>query len=441
VPAPSASEPANPLTDQARAALNLRLSTSAQAPVAVALSGGGDSVALLAMVADWARRVGRPVLALTVDHGLNADSAGWTRFARDLALSHGAAWRGLNWTGDKPTSGLPAAARLARHRLLADAARAGGASVILLGHTRDDVAEAEWMRAQGSTLGHLRDWSPSPVWPDGRDLMLARPLLGAGRQELRDWLTTQGQGWIEDPTNEDLRFARSRARQALATHPEPAGEPATRFPSALSRPPLQPGAGYAGTIALRRGADASTLAVAIACAGGGEALPRGRRLGTLIQRLATGDDFTASLAGARIEAEGDGLLVMREAGEQRRGGMAPAPLARHKATVWDGRFEIEAGQAGRIGAAAGHLAALDPDDRAALGALPAAARGTVPVLFRDGDARPVLAWRAARVRCLVASRLALATGQIENETELNVATLGEIAPSDLFQRGDGANAA
>ena len=114
------------------------------------------------MATDWARGNGRRLLTLTVDHGLNPDSAGWTVFAERAAREAGADWRGLHWTGPKPVTGLPAAARMARHRLIADAARAAGARVVLFAHTADDIAEGEVMRAEGSTLGRLRDWSPSP---------------------------------------------------------------------------------------------------------------------------------------------------------------------------------------------------------------------------------------------------------------------------------------
>jgi tRNA(Ile)-lysidine synthase len=173
----------------------------------------------LRLAADWARANGRRLLALTVDHGLTPDSSAWTTFAERAARAAGADWRGLCWTGPRPATGLSAAARSARHRLIADAAREAGARVILLAHTADDIAEGEVMRAGGSTLGLLRDWSPSPVWPEGRGLMLFRPMLGAGRREVRDWLAGQGANWIDDPGNEDPRFARSRARQALISVP------------------------------------------------------------------------------------------------------------------------------------------------------------------------------------------------------------------------------
>ena len=127
-------------------AMRRRLAPGSAAPLAVALSGGGDSLALLHLTMDWAERRGRPVVAFTVDHGLNADSPSWTRAAGDAARAVGADWRALRWEGPKPTSGVQARARAARHALLAEAARDAGARVLLMGHTADDIAEGEVMQ-------------------------------------------------------------------------------------------------------------------------------------------------------------------------------------------------------------------------------------------------------------------------------------------------------
>src|SRR5213079_1546584 len=125
-------------------------------------------------------------------------------------------FRALGWSGDKPTTGLPAAARAARHALLADAAREAGARAILMGHTADDILEARLMRAEGSTTPDPREWTPSPAWPQGRGVFLLRPLLDLRRADLRRWLSARGETWIDDPANEDASYARPRARQALA---------------------------------------------------------------------------------------------------------------------------------------------------------------------------------------------------------------------------------
>ena len=139
-----------------RAALDRRLDRASAAPLAVGFSGGGDSLFLLKAVLD----LGRPVLALVVDHQLQPDSVRWTADAVAKARALGAEARALVWSGDKPATGLPAAARRARHALLANAAREAGARVLLLGHTASDLAEGAAMRAQGSTVSDPREWAP-----------------------------------------------------------------------------------------------------------------------------------------------------------------------------------------------------------------------------------------------------------------------------------------
>ena len=185
-------------------------------PIAVAVSGGGDSLAALLAAKAWADRHGRRVLALTVDHGLQPQSAAWTRFAAgETAARLGADFRALTWDGPKPCAGLPAAARRARHRLIAEAARRAGARVVVFGHTADDILEAELMKAEGARLGGLREWAPSPVWPQGRGVFLLRPLLELRRAAIRDVLLQAGETWIDDPANEDPRSTRARARLRL----------------------------------------------------------------------------------------------------------------------------------------------------------------------------------------------------------------------------------
>src|SRR5258708_18645706 len=202
--------------------MDARLEGGVERPLAVALSGGGDSLALLLMAHAWASQANRRLIAFTVDHALQADSRQWCLWCAGRAMRLGIAHRTLTWTGEKPRTGIAAAARAARHRLIADAARAAGARGILFGRTADDVLEAEAMRADGLAIASPHAWSPSPVWPGGRDLFILRPLLGARRSALRDWLSDRGEAWIDDPANADPRQPRARVRAliaALATQP------------------------------------------------------------------------------------------------------------------------------------------------------------------------------------------------------------------------------
>jgi tRNA(Ile)-lysidine synthase len=370
------------------------------------------------MVTDWARIARRRVLAITVDHGLNPDSASWNRLCEAEARRLGADWVLRRWEGDKPSTGLPAGARRARHALIADAARDAGARVVLFGHTADDVVEGDWMRERGSTLGRLREWSPSPAWPEGRGLMLLRPMLSERREALRDYLRARGAGWIDDPGN--ARFERGRASLSA---PRLADCSALRASS-----PLPLGEGFEG---------GDDLSATILCAAGHDRLPRSDRLDALLDRLARSHPFTATLAGARIEATGHRLLILREAGEFRRRPPVPLPLTPDRPAVWDGRYEITTSEPGwSVVPALGRLAALSDADRAVAALSPAAARGALPVLIRDGDPRPVLAWRNARVLALAPRRLKLAqwafSGETTQERDLVSPVHGETLPPDLF---------
>jgi tRNA(Ile)-lysidine synthase len=420
-----------------RARLDARLDGEARSPLALALSGGGDSLALALMAARWAQEHSRTLLILTVDHGLNPNSLGWTRACGETARRIGARFQALEWTGPRPSSGLPAAARQARHRLLAQAAREAGARVLLMGHTLDDVAEAGAMRAGGSTTPSPREWAPSPAWPEGRDVFLLRPLLGMGRQSLRDWLIAQGETWIEDPGNLDPRFARSRARTTLAGRP----------PAPVSDCTLSPDRQAAADLALRVEArpfgleiprrvlrnaapDAARRVIATAClsAGGGVRAPRGGPLDRLAARLAGSELFQATLAGALILAENDRVAFGRAAGEMRRQGVCDLVLPADGEAVFDGRFQVEATSAVRIMPLEGRLSHLAAADRNRLATVPPAFRGALPGVEAGGAFR--LAGTLAsgvRIRPLARRRLLAACGS----------TPDEAAATALSQEGSG----
>ena len=315
------------------------LRTDIDRPLAVALSGGGDSLALALMAADWARAQGRPLLILSVDHQLRPQSLAWTDQCEAIARRLGADFRRLLWAGAKPNTGLPAAARHARHRLLAQAAREAGAKVILMGHTGSDLAESALMRASGSSTPDPRVWSPSPVWPQGREVFLLRPLLGLSRADLRAWLTEQGETWIEDPANADLAYARVRARTADPGQVGRASDPAN-VGSLLATTTGDD----AGVLTLPRAAfreaapeaQSRYLSAACLCAAGTARPPRPDRVDRLTQRLCGSEGVVATLAGARIAADDQNVRFTREIGELARTGGAGIDDE-----VWDGRFEID----------------------------------------------------------------------------------------------------
>ncbi len=181
--------------------------------VGVAVSGGSDSMAMLHLLHRWAGEKGVVLHAVTVDHGLRkaaADEAkGVGEFCAGLGISHTT----LNWTGWDGKGNLQDQARRARYRLMTDWAKARGIETIALGHTADDQAETFLMRlARGSGVDGLSGMQQRRK-TDGVEWV--RPALLLHRQQLRDHLVRHNINWIDDPSNEDERFERVKARKVL----------------------------------------------------------------------------------------------------------------------------------------------------------------------------------------------------------------------------------
>ena len=183
--------------------------------IVLAVSGGPDSIALMWLAARWRRALARGprLIAVTVDHGLRPEAAREAREVKRLARSLDLPHRTLRWTRRKPKTGLPAAARAARYRLLAQAARASGATHILTAHTRDDQAETLLMRMlRGSGIAGLAAMARESE----RDGVRAGASV-AGYFEVaahRDAHKAKI-GFADDPTNRDTSFTRPRLRALM----------------------------------------------------------------------------------------------------------------------------------------------------------------------------------------------------------------------------------
>jgi len=172
--------------------------------VAVACSGGGDSIATLHLTV---RALGAArVTALSVNHNLRPEAADEIALVSRHCAALGVGHQVLNWQWSG-VGNVQAAAREGRHSALLGAT----SGAILMGHTADDQAETVLLRlARGSGVDGLA--GIRPVY--GR---LIRPLLGETRADLRDWLRAEGLDWVDDPSNEDSRFDRIRARKMAET--------------------------------------------------------------------------------------------------------------------------------------------------------------------------------------------------------------------------------
>jgi tRNA(Ile)-lysidine synthase len=199
----------------------------------VAVSGGPDSVTLLALLAEWAGRPGRPeIVAATIDHGLREGSAAEAqavaRFCDGLGVPHAL----LPWLGPKPATGLQNRARTARYHLLAREAERRGGAVVVTAHTLDDQAETLLMRmAHGSGPAGLVGMRARSR-RDG--IALARPLLSVSKARLVATARARGLWFAADPSNLDPRFERVRWRMLLPVLSE-AGLDADRLGTLATR--------------------------------------------------------------------------------------------------------------------------------------------------------------------------------------------------------------
>ncbi|MEP2641960.1 tRNA lysidine(34) synthetase TilS [Roseobacter sp.] len=179
----------------------------------VAVSGGGDSVALLHLLDDFARTHGIALHVITIDHGLRPEAA--TEAVQVAQLCQHLGWphtiaRWTDWNGQ---GNLQKAARDARYRLIADWARDTGLNTVALGHTLDDQAETVLMRlGRGAGVDGLSAMAPRRL---SQGVTWIRPLLSVSRDALRHDLQRRGATWIDDPSNEDTKFDRVKMRKAL----------------------------------------------------------------------------------------------------------------------------------------------------------------------------------------------------------------------------------
>ncbi len=182
--------------------------------VAVAVSGGRDSMALLHCTAHAAAALGIDVVALHVHHGLQPDAEAWARLVEQACRRWSVQFEMQRLDG-KPAKGdsVEAWARRDRYRALASMARAAGAGVVLLAHHQQDQAETFLLQAlRGAGPAGLAAM-PSQVEREG--IVWARPWLGQPADVVAAYARRHRLRFVADPSNADSRFARSRLRVQL----------------------------------------------------------------------------------------------------------------------------------------------------------------------------------------------------------------------------------
>jgi len=380
----------------------------------VAISGGSDSTALLLLLKHYLDRNApqAPLLAVTVDHGLRAESAAEAHAVASLCFTLGIAHRTMVWSDAKPASGIPAAAREARYRLLAAAARQAGIGLVVTAHTADDQAETVLMRQArsdepataygrglaGMAPATLYDWQ---TW-------IVRPLLGIERAALRAFLRNRRIVWIDDPTNSDEHYERPRVRAALyqgrgsrrigdllalaetaaAARTDRSRRAAALIRDCATRP-------VPGLIRLdpafprgERDAAVTALRLLLATAGGTPFPPDEARTASLLDKIAAAP-LCATLSRTVVDARRAGIFLYRERRD------LPAPVNAVDGTIWDGRYRIAL--RGRAGSVSVEPEGNVPAESPTMGESPAPASLIAAATAAEPAFRPVAAAAASPV--------------------------------------------
>jgi tRNA(Ile)-lysidine synthase len=400
-PVAAPGETAPPLDAAGFAALMEPLGPFESRPcLAVAVSGGADSMALCLLADGWAREREGTVVALTVDHGLRPEAAAEAARVGSWLALRGIRHRILTWRPPAGLRNVQAAARAARYELLFGWCAAAGCLHLLTAHHREDQAETLLLRlARGSGLDGLAGMAPCRETAVCR---LLRPLLPEPRARLLASLRQAGQGWIEDPSNRDHAYARVRlrvsagllAREGLS----PARLAATAGHLGRARAALEDGVtrllsgavqlhptGFA-VLAADRLVDAPPeialrgLARLAATIGGADHPPRLERLERLLAALRDGLAAGRTLAGCRFLRWRGAVAICREAAAV----APPRPLAPGLTLGWDGRFAVALAADAPSGLIVGALGAPGFGRHGAVptgrSVLPPAARAALPAL-------------------------------------------------------------
>lgn len=339
----------------------------------VAISGGSDSTGLLLALHECAARFSAHplhIIAATVDHGLRPESGREAAEVGALCTRLGISHHVLRWQGEKPVTGLAAAARLARYDLLSALAQQVDAAAILLGHTLDDQIETVSMRSQRRLEANPSSEASGEAGMAAAVLLketvwMLRPFLHTPRQMIRDHLSLRHQGWIDDPSNENMASERVRMRRALAGMDERqrvhwvariAAAQARRVALSQSACDLLAGAltmheQVAAKLSpsVREAAPqvlAYALGALIAVLGGRVHPPGRESMQSLVEKLRGREPFRCTIGRVLVQARRDDIYLVREVRN-----LPVVEYAAGEAGFWDGRFWVKAQTAATIGPA------------------------------------------------------------------------------------------
>ena len=388
----------------------------ARPAIAVAVSGGPDSLALILLAQRWARQRGGEAWALTVDHGLRPESAEEARTVAGWLASRAVPHEILVWDGEKPATGIQEAAREARYRLLAQWCRGHGVLHLLTAHHREDQVETHLIRRRaGSGIDWLAGMSAVRELAGCR---LVRPLLAVPRARLLALLAQEGQPFLHDPSNLNPAFERARLRLQGSVIPvrcedvvaESRAYGAARIErervldELLARAVSLHPAGFAMLEPSVLGGVETELVERLlgrvaACIGAARYPARRVRLARLCAGLMVRPDRARTLGGCRFVPWRGRLLVSREP----EAASAPVRLEPGANLEWDRRFAVDLAASAPSGFTLGYLGhGRAPATECSTGDLPRLIYPALPALWDEEGlaAVPHLGYRRAGVGAL-----------------------------------------
>lgn len=328
---------------------------SKSALILVAVSGGSDSTGLLFALRQAVQDAGRRDIsfhAVTIDHRLRPEAAVEAKGVAALCASIGVTCHIRHWNDAKPTSGISAAARLARYALITDVADEIGADMVVLGHTFGDQQETIAMRSARSVradnLG-LAGMADAVLY--NRRHWIMRPFLQSTRQDIRNFLTELGQSWYDDPSNDDSKYERVRARTTASAFS------GMLIDQSINRFELSTGAAHlienhvlcdSGSVFTLKAdaleAEPATLRYALsalACVAGGRRFSMAADSMDRVMTLVTsGEPGRVTAARVVFDRRRHALHLVRE-----NRGIQTMRVASGQHIVWDERFDITNGTA------------------------------------------------------------------------------------------------
>lgn len=188
-----------------------------QKSLAVAVSGGPDSMALAHLLCGFVGRENKTLHILTIDHGLRAEAkeeakkvADWAAQQDNKNINHAV----LQWEGKKPETGIMEAARAARYELIDTYCKNHKIEAVFVAHHQDDQAETFLIRlAKGSGLDGLAGMNELQSYSN--NLKIARPFLNISKQDLISYCEENSINFINDPSNENKEYLRPRLRKSM----------------------------------------------------------------------------------------------------------------------------------------------------------------------------------------------------------------------------------